>query len=229
LKARYKFGLTATPKRADGLEASMFALLGDIIYEVKREDVAYTTCPVKVRTVQTGYVPDYEMVLLGDGSIDYMQLINQLVTDEDRFKFVADYINGLDGSMIVLANRVEYLQKLSEAFTGRSVCLSGMGQSKAAKKARKEALEKLETGELDAVFATYALAKEGLDCPTLQYVVFATPEKDESTVQQSAGRVSRKAEGKDYGTVIDFVDSFGMYRGWAKKRATIYKKLGYDC
>ena len=35
LKALYKIGLTATPKRADGLEESMFALLGDIIYEVK--------------------------------------------------------------------------------------------------------------------------------------------------------------------------------------------------
>jgi predicted helicase len=45
---------------------------------------------------------------------------------------------------------------------------------------------------------------------------------------QAAGRVGRKAEGKQYGTVIDFVDDFGMYRGWQKKRAAIYKKLGYE-
>lgn len=228
LKARYKIGLTATPKRADGLEESMFALLGDIIYEVKKEDVAYTTCPVKVWAVQTGYAPDYDMVLLGDGTINYMELINQLVTDENRFRFVSDYINGLTGTMIVFGNRVDYLKKLSEEFKGRSVCLSGMGQSKAAKKERKDALEKLSAGELDAVFATYQLGREGLDCPSLQYVVFATPEKDESTVQQASGRVARKAEGKEYGTVIDFVDNFGMYKGWAKKRATVYKKLDYE-
>lgn len=228
LKARYKIGLTATPKRADGLEESMFALLGDIIYEVKKEDVAYTTCPVKVWAVQTGYTPDYDMVLLGDGTINYMELINQLVTDENRFRFVSDYINGLTGTMIVFGNRVDYLKKLSEEFKGRSVCLSGMGQSKAAKKERKDALEKLSAGELDAVFATYQLGREGLDCPSLQYVVFATPEKDESTVQQASGRVARKAEGKEYGTVIDFVDNFGMYKGWAKKRATVYKKLDYE-
>lgn len=33
------------------------------------------------------------------------------------------------------------------------------------------------------------------------------------TVTQTAGRVARRAEGKDHGTVIDF----GMYNGWAKK------------
>lgn len=44
---------------------------------------------------------------------------------------------------------------------------------------------------------------------------------------QSAGRVGRKAEGKEFGTVIDFIDDFGMYNGWAKKRKGYYKKLGY--
>lgn len=103
-----------------------------------------------------------------------------------------------------------------------------MGNSKAAKLVRKEALRKLNNGELDCVFATYQLAKEGLDVPNLRYVVFATPEKDETTVMQAAGRVGRKADGKPYGTVIDFVDNFGMYKGWAKKRKSIYKKLSYN-
>ena len=44
---------------------------------------------------------------------------------------------------------------------------------------------------------------------------------------QAAGRVGRKANGKEHGTVIDFVDNFGMYKGWAKKRKSVYKKLGY--
>lgn len=48
------------------------------------------------------------------------------------------------------------------------------------------------------------------------------------TVIQSAGRVGRKAEGKDHGTVIDFVDNFGMYKGWAKKRIGYYKKIGAE-
>lgn len=48
------------------------------------------------------------------------------------------------------------------------------------------------------------------------------------TVTQSVGRVGRIAKGKKYGTVIDFVDDFGLYKSWEKKRLSVYKKLGYD-
>lgn len=226
LCARYKIGLTATPHRADGLERSMFALLGNVIHEVTKEEVAHTTCPIKVLQVQTMWFPKDD-VLGTDGTIDYMKVIDSLTHDEDRFKLVVDTIKDCD-CCIVLANRVEYLQKLQAEYPKKSVCLSGMGQSKKAKEERKQALIDLNSGELDCVFATYQLAKEGLDVPNLRYIVLATPEKDETTVVQSAGRVGRKAEGKEYGTVIDFVDYFGMYRGWAKKRIGYYKKIGAE-
>ena len=45
--------------------------------------------------------------------------------------------------------------------------------------------------------------------------------------EQAAGRVGRKADGKEFGTVIDFQDSFGMYEGWGAKRMGIYKGLKY--
>ena len=100
-----------------------------------------------------------------------------------------------------------------------------MGQSKKAKEKRKQALNDLNNGRIDCLLASYKLAAEGLDVPNLRYVVFATPEKDSTTVIQSAGRVGRKAPGKEHGTVIDFVDSFGMYRNWAKQRIRHYKKI----
>lgn len=226
LSARYKIGLTATPARSDGLERSMFAILGDIIHETTREDVRHTTCDIAVDTIETGWMPDYDCVLMGDGTIDYSKLIDNMVDDEQRFQCVSNALNALDGSAIVLANRVRYIQRLSDEYNGRSVCLSTLGNSKRAKEIRKEALRKLECGELDMIFATYQLAKEGLDVPSLKYVVFATPEKDETTVIQSVGRVGRIADGKDHGTVIDFVDDFGMYKGWRKKRERYYKKIG---
>ena len=86
----------------------------------------------------------------------------------------------------------------------------------------------MNDGEIDCIFATYQLAKEGLDVPNLAYVVFATPEKDETTIIQAVGRVGRKAEGKEFGTVVDFVDDFGMYRNWSKKRVGFYRKLGAE-
>lgn len=228
LSCRYKYGLTATPERSDGLEKSMLALLGGICVNVEKETVAHTTCPVKVQMVQTDYFPSMDIVLAGDGTLNYSALVNDLIRNEERFKFVLDNIPHDAGGVLVLANRVEYLMKLCKAYGGDTLCISGMGNSKAAKEERKEALRKLNNGELDAVFATYALAREGLDIPNLRYVVFATPEKDKTTVIQAAGRVGRRAEGKDYGTVIDFEDNFGMFRGWAKTRRKYYRQLDYE-
>ena len=228
LCARYKIGLTATPKRADGLERSMFALLGGIICEVSKEEVKHTTCPVEVHGIKTGYTPNYDAVLAGDGTLNYAQLVEDLTQNEERFQCVCNVLKTLDGSTLVLANRVEYLQRLCDEYDGNAICLSKLGTSKKAKETRKEALRKLDSGELDCIFATWQLAAEGLDCPHLKYVVFATPEKNERTVQQAAGRVERKAEGKDCGIIIDLIDEFGMYKGWWRKRNNLYKKAGYD-
>lgn len=224
LSARYKIGLTATPKRADGLEKSMFALLGDKIFEVSRDDIS-TTCPVKVLQVETGWSPDYSKITQGDGIIIYSKLVDELVSDSKRLQFISDYINSLSSGVIVLANRISYLHDLQARYKGKSMCLSGIGNSKKEKAAREKALQDLNGGKMGCIFATYQLAKEGLDVPNLRYVVFATPEKDSTTVIQSVGRVSRKAIGKECGTVVDFVDSFGMFWKWAATRRGYYRKI----
>ena len=227
LSARYKIGLTATPKRGDGLQKSMFKLLGRKLYEVTREEVAENTCSIKVRIEETGYEPDYNAVLQGDGTIDYNKLIDAMIHDEERLKYVMDVALNVDGPAMILANRVEYLERINSNLD-KSVCLSGKGQSKKAKEERKTALAALNKGELDYICATYQLAAEGLDVPNLRYVIFATPEQNETTVIQAAGRVGRKADGKEYGTVVDLVDNFGMYYGWAKKRIGYYNKIGAE-
>lgn len=231
LSARYKYGLTATPKRADGLERSMFALLGGVAYEVTRETVADTTCPIVVKCVETDYHPDFGKVLLGDGTINYASLVDDLTGDDKRLKKVIKILDNIPSGKptLVLGSRVDYLNRLCSSYSKKGKCLSGMGVSKAAKAERKRALMDLNSGEIDCLFATYKLAKEGLDVPNLRYLVLATPEKDETTVIQSVGRVGRKAPGKPHGTVIDLVDSgFGMYAGWFKKRKRFYKKINAE-
>ena len=234
LCTRYKIGMTATPERADGLEECMYALLGDKIIEIDKSEVAARTCDVKVKFVETGFVPDDEQILDTDGTILYQKLIENLVSDQDRFEVVMKQIESIPSGMptLVLANRVSYLQRLTEQYEkrglGKALCLSGAGTSKKAKQERKDALVALNEGRLNCVFATYALAKEGLDVPNLRYLVLATPEKDKTTVTQAAGRVARVADGKDFGTIIDFVDDFSMYKGWRAKRNKYYKDLGYE-
>ena len=113
--------------------------------------------------------------------IDYHKIIDQMIHDESRYDLIMRQLSHFTEPTMVLANRVEYLQSMCKDYNelqhGNAVCLSGKGQSKKAKEERKRALEALNNGELDCVFATYQLAKEGLDVPNLRYVVFATPER----------------------------------------------------
>ena len=229
ISARYKIGLTATPRRADGMERSMFALLGDIIYEVPRSIV--NTCPVKLISYNTGYTPDYASVTDVDGTIDYPALIRDLISNKDRFDFIIKTLSEIDPGtpVLVLASRIKYLQALCSAYiakTGRKAAfISSLDNTKEAKKRRENAINALNAGDIDCVFASYKLAAEGLDCPNLRYVFLATPEKDKTIITQSAGRVGRVANGKKCGFIVDFIDDFPMFQSYAKKRKNIIENL----
>lgn len=228
LSARYKYGLTATPKRADGLEKCMFAILGDVIYEVPKNAVENTTCPVEVKKIYTDFIPDTDVILAGDGTLIYSSLIDNIIKDTKRNEKIIQDLRQLDGATLILSDRVQHLEILNKMLDCDKSSIIKANNTKTEKEARKTKLNDLNSGKLKYLFATYKLAKEGLDIPNLRYVVFATPQKDETTVVQSAGRVGRKYEGKEKGVVIDYVDNFGMLLGYSKKRDRFYKKLGYS-
>lgn len=232
LCAPYLYGITATPYRADGLERCMFALLGDIIHEVPQSAVAGNTVPVMVKFVNTGYSPDVDEITNGDGTLNYSKLIENISEDKKRNAVIAAQINRAvtNGAVLVLSDRIkhlELLEKLVYFYFQHKTARLGIASTKAEKERRARILTDLNNGALNVVFATYKLAKEGLDVPNLRTVVFATPQKDKTTVIQSAGRVARKADGKEFGTVIDFSDDFGLLKGYEKKRKTFYKKSSY--
>jgi superfamily II DNA or RNA helicase len=169
------------------------------------------------------------MILAGDGTLIYSQLVENVTHDVKRNQKILKEIETTDGATLVLSDRVEHLQNLNNMCLDKKTAILSASNTKAQKEERKNVLQKLNNGDVDVVFATYKLAKEGLDVPNLRYVIFATPQKDKTTVIQSAGRVGRKADGKQFGTVIDFVDeNFGMLVGYFKKRKGYYKKLGYE-
>lgn len=53
------------------------------------------------------------------------------------------------------------------------------------KKYREECISKIRTGEVHILYATYGLAKEGLDIPRLDTLVLATPHRDKATIIQA--------------------------------------------
>lgn len=234
LSARYRFGLTATPKRADGLERCMTALLGNIEHTIPKEEVKKFTCPVKVKKIETDYKPNLDVVLAGDGTIVYSDLIKDLTSDIKRNEKIAEDIKALINSdktarILILSDRVEHLSTLREMLSGYKVRqLMALSNSKKAREERRQALVDLNDGKINVVLATYQLAREGLDIPKLNYLVMASPVKDATTVEQASGRVGRKAENKPYGTVIDYIDDFGLLIGFSKKRNAVYKRLEYE-
>ena len=224
LSARYKYGLTATPKRGDGMQKAMFALLGQGYY-IDRAEVKNTTCPLYVEVVETGWEPDFdEKIFNPDGTLNYVRLVSECVENENRNEVISNSVNNLmSGPVMVLSERVRHLELLAQKCTRPCAVMS------TAKRVEREHLiSDMKDGKIEVLFATYQLAKEGLDIPCLRHLVMASPVKDEITVTQSAGRVMRKYPGKEVGIVWDFVDKMRMLQNWHNKRMRVYGRLKND-
>lgn len=224
LSAYHKFGLTATPKRQDGLERSMFALLGDLIIEIDQENIP--TAPTYVWPVQTGCELDLTNMVNTDGTLNFVKVTNALCEDPARNMLIAHVINQLNDTCLILSDRVDHLYALQKLVGEQyTEVISSRSMNKKEKERREAAIDRLRRKEIKCLFATYQLAKEGLDIPSLAYVLFTTPKKDDITVIQSAGRVRRTAPGKNYGMIVDFVDNMPLAQRYFQHRKSIFKKL----
>ena len=106
------------------------------------------------------------------------------------------------------------------------VMVDGSMTSKKAKAEREKAIEDMRRGNKRYLFATYKLAKEGLDIPRLDRLYLATPQKDYAIIVQSVGRIQRTFEGKSDPICYDYVDSIEYLARAYKKRCSHYRKCG---
>ena len=226
LAARYKYGLSATLHRADGLIKCTYALVGGVAHTVP--DSVVNTMRVEIQRKDTG-IQISRQCLDTDGTLVYARLINYLAEHPARNELITLNIQELackGHSIILLSDRVEHLNiiynMLAKPFKERAVILHG----KIKKADRELALEQMRNKEKHILLATYQLAKEGLDVPCLDRLLLATPVKDYAIVVQSVGRIARVCEGKDTPVVYDYVDDIGFLQGMWKKRCTSYRKDG---
>lgn len=231
LAARHKYGLSATVHRADGMIAATYALLGQIAYQVPDAAVAEKVMTVSVlpRPTHQGLSREF---LDTDGTIIYAKLVNFLADRYDRNELIAaDLVENRDHYNLILSDRLshlEYLMKhLPHDLRDQAVMVDGKMTSKKAKAMREQAIEDMRQGRKRYLFATYSLAKEGLDIPRLDRLYLATPQKDYAVITQSIGRIARTFEGKAEPVVYDYVDEGIQYlvRSY-KKRCATYRKCG---
>lgn len=229
LAAPYKYGLSATVHRSDGLIKATFALLGNIVYTVPDEEVKDRIMPVTICPVWTG-----RNHLNGctnfDGTLNYAKLINSLCEDAHRNATIMSIMaSDPDHPSLILSDRLDHLDCLKSLLpsdmAAQAVMISGKMQSKKGKAEREDAIEGMRTGKYKYLFATYALAKEGLDIPCLERLYMVTPQKDYAVVVQSIGRIARTCPGKAGPVCYDFVDGIGYLQRAFKERCRHYRKI----
>ena len=230
LAARHKYGLSATVHRSDGLIQSTYALLGEVVYTVPTEAVADKIMKVGICPIPTG-IGLSRGCLNTDGTLNYAKLIGYLTESEERNRLIVGHIiDNRYNPALILSDRLDHLETLMEMLPAGmyeyAVMVSGKMTTKKGKAEREQAIADMRSGAKKYLFATYSLAKEGLDIPCLERLYMATPQKDYAVITQSIGRIARTSKGKEDPVVYDFVDDIQYLVKAYKKRCTTYRKNG---
>lgn len=230
LCARHKYGLSATVHRSDGMITATYAILGEVIHTVPDEAVKDKIMRVGICAVGTGTTISQECINT-DGTLNYTKLITYLTGDFERNMTIRDCIaQEWQHPCLILSDRLEHLETLMvmlpKSMQEFAVMISGKMTSKKGKAEREKALDDMRKGYKKYLFATYSLAKEGLDVPCLERLFLVTPQKDYAVITQSIGRIARIAEGKQPPIAYDFVDDIPYLRKSYKTRCTTYRKNG---
>lgn len=219
--ARLRIGLSATPRRADGLWNIIRWHVGEVLVKAKGQGGA------KVFMVPTGVALPLSVWQGYHGAeVNLARLINALAAHPQRNDLIVDELCKAmqrGRRVLVLTDRLEHIRTLSAMFEllweGDPVRIGqyvGGMSGEDIERSRKCGL----------VFGTYQYAKEGLDDPGLDTLFLATPKSD---VEQPIGRILRTEEGKKEPVVVDFVDEgTPPCVGFAQKRRWQYKRLEFE-
>lgn len=120
---------------------------------------------------------------------------------------------------IILSHNLSILRYMYRAICSRNLASVGyyVGGMKEA------ALKQSETKHV--ILATYAMAAEGLDIPSLNAEFLITPRTD---VEQAVGRILRAKHSITSPVIVDFVDTHDVFKRQWMKRRRFYRKEGYQ-
>ena len=214
-------GMTATPdKRDDNQE-------GKNIYEIFHYQIAH-----EIRLQQAmednllcpfHYFGVSEVISLDDKTLQATKLtddeFNQLTSDE-RVKHVIEQSEyyGYSGDRVrglIFCSRVKECEELSRKFNAlgyRTIALSGADSEEKRQKAfERLAMDEADTTEemqpLDYIFSRDIL-NEGVDIVEVNQVIMLRPTQSPIVFIQQLGRGLRKAPGKEYVVILDFIGNY---------------------
>lgn len=196
LNCRYKYGLSATTKRDDGLEKCMFACLGRQLHEITEKEIGDKI--IKAIHMRENVDIEYSIFdyVKEDGTIDYNAIIDLLSNNKERNEQIVEKVlEHPNKRQLILVHRVAHADILNDMLKEKGIdSVSITGKVKDRDFTHK------------VIVATYNLAKEGLDIPELEVLHLATPQKNYIVTKQCAGRVERNIKGKQQPIIYDYVD-----------------------
>lgn len=218
IPARYRVGLTATPRRKDGAEDVFRMHIGPIVYKAHSQPIV-----PKLRKLATiAELQDVEGWQKIDGdwhrhktskdNLILSQIETQLSNNEFRTRQIAEVIVGAAADQrksLVISSRIEHLWDLKneiaklnpnltvDAYTGSWFVLDEHGnrtvkkiKGKLEPKTKTRTEEELEQAEkAQVVLATKQMVEEGLDIPAVDALFLTMPMSD---IEQAVGRCQRE-------------------------------------
>lgn len=224
-KAKYVFGLTATPIRRDGQQPIIFMQCGPIRYTAAKPAGA----PHDLEVLPRSRFARIDLPI--DAGIQ--DVFRYLANDRARTEAIAAEVRDAVGQrrkVLVLTERTEHLDAIKAAL-GSLLPVPFVLHGRMPKKQRSALVAELEALPPDAprlLLSTGKLVGEGFDHPPLDTLVLAMPVSWKGTLQQYAGRLHREHAGKTDVRIIDFVDAGhpALMRMW-EKRQRGYRAMGY--
>lgn len=218
--ARHRFGLTATPERADQLHPLMYATLGPELWRAEPSEM------VRIGSLCAARVVPVETTFRGGRMVDRGRMIERLCDSRQRNLEILRTILATRGERaLVLSERVQHCETLVELLESRGVrarLLVG-----ALDVTTRAAAVDAVVRDGGVLVATGSLVGEGFDCPELDTLYLVVPSGNATRTTQALGRVLRPKPGKPAPFVFDFIDveTPALARSW-RRRVQVYR--GHD-
>ena len=232
LKVKYVYGVTATPKRGDGLEKINYMLIGPIRYsytakeKAKEQGIQHLVYPRFTRTVPPRGVITGKM----HPNEAYEIIHNNDLRDEQIVDDVKNCVSA-GRTPVVLSRYKDHSEKLYKRLKSYADYVFLMTGNNSKKEHRKilEQMRQVGNDESMILVATGSLVGEGFDFPRLDTLFMATPVSFRGVVEQYAGRLNRDYVGKENVIIYDYVDNhIPMFDNMYMKRLKAYKQIGYQ-
>ena len=218
-------GLSATLNRKDGMRKVFEYYIGGSVYSVKNKE--YTDVIVNIHKY---YVPDIEysaIKKMWNGKENIAAMINNICSYKPRTEYIIAILieilkNEPGRRVLILSERRNQLKSIEDYIVEKNIANKDYGYYVGGMK--QEQLN-VSSGK-QIILATFQLASEGFNVPTLNTIIFASPISD---IQQSIGRILReRPEDRKYTPLcIDISDEFSVFHRKTGARLRFYNNNKY--